>query len=125
LVTQTVPVWEFDLYIAGQSPKSELTYNNLQAICLQYLGYKCVINVIDLTKNPQIAVEKQIMATPTTIRKKPAPERTLIGDLTNTERVITKLDLKGYSLKPRGTLVSFKESQLMLLNLTSLFSNIK
>ncbi len=124
-MAQAVPVWEFDLYIAGRTPKSELTYNNLQAICEQYLGMKCIINVIDLLKNPQLALEKQIMAIPTTIRKTPTPERVLIGDLTNTDRVVSKLDLKGYALKPRGTMVSFKESSLLLLNLTPLFSNNK
>ena len=109
-MAQTVSVWEFDIYVAGESPKSELTYNNLKALCEQYLGNKCVINVIDLVKNPKIAVEKQIMATPTIVRKKPSPERILIGDLTNIERVISKLDLKGIQLKCRGTMVSFEEN---------------
>jgi circadian clock protein KaiB len=89
-------VWEFDIYIAGLTPKSELTYNNLLEICQQYLGNTCIINVIDLLKNPKIAAEKQIMAIPTTIRKKPAPERILIGDLSNTERVISILNLKDF-----------------------------
>jgi circadian clock protein KaiB len=104
------PIWEFEMYIAEQTPKSELTYNNLREICDQYLDNKCVINVIDLLKNPKIALEKQILATPTTVRKKPAPERILIGTLSNTDQVIIKFDLKGYRLKSRGTMVSFKEN---------------
>jgi circadian clock protein KaiB len=102
-LAKTVLVWEFDMYIAGLTPKSELTYNNLLEICQHYLGNKCIINVIDLLKNPRKAAEKQIMAIPTTIRKKPAPERILIGDLSNTERVILKLDLKDYQLQSRNT----------------------
>ena len=104
---QTLTDWEFDIYIAGHTPKSELTYNNLLSICQQYLGGKCVINVIDLSKNPRIAVEKQIMAIPTVIRTKPEPQRILIGDLTNIERVIAKLDIKSYQLQRQGTMVSF------------------
>jgi len=97
------------MYIAGFTPKSELTYNNLLEICQHYLGNTCIINVIDLLKNPKVAAEKQIMAIPTTIKTKPVPERILIGDLSNTERVISKLKLKDYQLKNRGTMVSLKK----------------
>jgi circadian clock protein KaiB len=86
--------------------ESELTYNNLLDLCQQYLGNTCIINVIDLLKNPKIAAEKQIMAIPTIVRKKLAPERILIGDLSNTERVILKLRLKDYKLKNPGTFVA-------------------
>jgi len=108
-LAKNVLVWEFDMYIAGFTPKSELTYNNLLEICQHYLGNTCIINVIDLLKNPKVAAEKQIMAIPTTIKTKPVPERILIGDLSNTERVISKLKLKDYQLKNRGTMVSLKK----------------
>ncbi len=113
-MAKTSPIWEFDLYIAGQTPKSELTYNNLSQICDQYLGENCVINVIDLLKNPKIAIEKQIISTPTIIKKKPDPQRILIGDLTNPERVIAKLNLKGHQAEFRGTMVSFEQNPFSL-----------
>ena len=110
-MTQATIVWEFELYIVGHNPKSELTYHNLNEICERYLANKCVINVIDLKKNPKIAAEKQIMAIPTVIRKKPAPERVLIGDLSNTARVVEKFGLKGFQLEGKGAFVSLKENQ--------------
>ena len=108
VLTQVVVKWEFDMYIAGNTPKSVITYNNLMGLCQQYLGSKCVINIIDLTKNPEIAAEKQITAIPTIIRKKPEPERILIGNLSNIERVIAKLDLKSHQSQVQGTMVSYK-----------------
>lgn len=113
MLAQVIPAWEFDMYIAGRTPKSELTYYNLSALCEKYLGSKCIINIIDLLKKPQIAVEKQIMAIPTIIRIKPEPQRILIGDLTNTEVVISKFDLKNYQLNLQGTMVSCKENQIL------------
>ncbi len=86
-------VWELDLFVAGQTPKAKLTYYNLQKIC-QELKAECKIQVVDIIKNPQAAVENEIMANPTTIRKSPLPKVTLIGDLSNTARVKIKLGIK-------------------------------
>ncbi len=86
-------VWELDLFVAGQTPKAKLTYCNLQKLC-QELQMKCKIQIIDINKNPQAAFENEIMANPTTIRKLPLPKITLIGDLSNTARVKTKLGIK-------------------------------
>ena len=85
-------VWELDLFVAGQTPKAKLTYDNLQKLCKE-LKTNCKIQVIDICKNPQAAVENEITANPTTI-KTPLPKVTLIGDLSNTARVKSKLEIE-------------------------------
>jgi len=86
-------VWELDLFVAGQTPKAKLTYDNLQTLC-QELKRECKIKVIDIIKNPQAAVDNEIMANPTTIRRSPLPKVILIGDLSNIVRAKTKLGIK-------------------------------
>lgn len=80
--------------MAGENPKSLLAYHGLKTICHKYLHDHCKINVIDIVKSPQSAVENQILATPTTVRRYPLPKKTLIGDLSNSERVALKLEIK-------------------------------
>jgi circadian clock protein KaiB len=89
--------WILRLYVAGQTPKSITAFRNLKAICEEQLKGKYQIEVIDLLKNPQLCREDQILAIPTLVRKLPAPVRKIIGDLSNTERVLVGLDLKGFS----------------------------
>ncbi len=90
----TSSAWILNLYVAGKTPKANLTYSNLKQICDKYLQSKCSIRVVDLLENPKIAKEEHIMAIPTIVREYPLPEIRLIGDLSNTERVLSKLDLK-------------------------------
>ena len=85
--------YELQLYVAGKTAKSMLAFSNLKRLCEEYLASKCRIETIDLLKHPQLAKEKQILAIPTVIRKFPLPERKIIGDISNTERVLTGLDL--------------------------------
>jgi circadian clock protein KaiB len=85
--------WELRLYVAGQTPKSIVAFANLKKICEQHLAGKYRIEVIDLVKNPQLARGDQILAIPTLVRKLPEPVRKIIGDLSNTERVLVGLDL--------------------------------
>jgi len=82
------------LYVAGQTPKSITAFTNLKKICEEYLAGKYTIEVIDLLKNPQLASGDQILAIPTLVRKLPEPVRKIIGDLSNTERVLIGLDLR-------------------------------
>lgn len=82
------------LYVAGQTPKSLAAFANLKAICEEHLQNKYTIEVIDLLENPQLASGDQIFAIPTLVRKLPEPLRKIIGDLSNTERVLVGLDLK-------------------------------
>lgn len=86
--------WILRLYIAGQTPKAVTALNNLKFICEEQLKGKYHIEVIDLLKNPQLARDEQILAIPTLVRKIPLPVRNIIGDLSNTERVLVGLDLR-------------------------------
>jgi circadian clock protein KaiB len=89
--------WELRLYVAGQSPKSVRAFANLKRLCEEHLAGRYSIEVVDLVRNPQLADGDQILAIPTLIRKLPEPLRKIIGDLSNTERVLVGLDLR-----PRG-----------------------
>jgi circadian clock protein KaiB len=86
--------WDMRLYVAGQTPKSLRALTNLKRICEEYLAGKYHIEIIDLLENPQLASGDQILAIPTLIRKLPEPMRKIIGDLSNTERVLVGLDLR-------------------------------
>jgi circadian clock protein KaiB len=86
--------WELRLYVAGQTAKSLQAFANLKRICEEHLAGQYRIEVIDLVKNPQLAKGDQIFALPTLVRKLPEPVRKIIGDLSNTERVLVGLDLR-------------------------------
>ena len=86
--------WELRLYVAGQTPKSLTAFANLKKICEEHLKGKYHIEVIDLLKNPQLASGDQILALPTLVRKLPQPIKKIIGDLSNTMRVLVGLDLR-------------------------------
>ena len=86
--------WELKLYVAGQTPKSLQAFANLKRICEEHLAGEYHIEVVDLLKNPQLAKGDQILALPTLVRKLPEPVRKIIGDLSNTERVLVGLDLR-------------------------------
>jgi len=81
------------LYVAGQTPKSMTAFANLKKICEEYLQGRYQIQVVDLLENPQLASGDQILAIPTLVRRLPLPIRKIIGDLSNTERVLIGLDL--------------------------------
>ena len=95
---KTSDIWELRLYVAGQTPKSITAFANLKKICEEHLKGKYTIEVIDLCKNPQLAAGDQILAIPTLVRKLPQPIRKIIGDLSNTERVLVGLDIRPKSL---------------------------
>ena len=82
------------LYVAGQTLNSLTAIANLNKICEEYLAGQCKIEVVDLLENPQLARDDQILAIPTLVRKLPLPVRRIIGDLSNTERVLVGLDLR-------------------------------
>jgi circadian clock protein KaiB len=85
--------WNLRLYVAGQTPKSVTAFANLKDICERHLKGQYTIEVIDLLENPKLARGDQILAIPTLVRKLPPPLRKIIGDLSNTERVLVGLDL--------------------------------
>jgi circadian clock protein KaiB len=82
------------LYVAGQTPKSVLAFRNLKQICDEHLHGRYEIEIIDLLENPQLARGDQILAVPTLVRRLPEPIKKIIGDLSNTERVLVGLDLR-------------------------------
>ena len=86
--------WELRLYVAGQTAKSLAAFANLKRLCEDHLAGKYKIEVIDLVENPQLAQGDQIVAIPTLVRKLPEPIRKIIGDLSNTERVLVGLQLR-------------------------------
>jgi circadian clock protein KaiB len=82
------------LYVAGQTPKSVAAFTNLKRICENHLQGRYEIEIIDLLENPQLAHGDQILAIPTLVRRLPEPIKKIIGDLSNTERVLVGLDLQ-------------------------------
>jgi circadian clock protein KaiB len=86
--------FQLKLYVAGQTPKSLAALSNLKKLCEEHLAGQYQIEVIDLVKNPQLAQGDQILAIPTLVRSLPEPIRKIIGDLSNTERVLVGLNLK-------------------------------
>ena len=86
--------WELRLYVAGQTPRSIQAFANLKTICEEHLAGRYTIEVIDLLEAPQLADGDQILAIPTLVRRLPEPVRKIIGDLSNTERVLVGLDLR-------------------------------
>jgi len=82
------------LYVAGKTPNSIAAITNLKKICNEHLAGRYQLQVVDLLENPQLARGDQILAIPTLVRKLPLPVRKIIGDLSNTERVLVGLDLR-------------------------------
>ncbi len=91
--TQNPEIWHLRLYVAGQTPKSITAFANLKKICEEHLKGQYTIEVVDLLENPKLAKGDQILAIPTLVRKLPPPIRKIIGDLSNTERVLVGLNL--------------------------------
>ncbi|MBI0539471.1 circadian clock protein KaiB [Roseomonas sp. KE2513] len=82
------------LYVAGQTSKSLAAMVNLKRVCEEHLAGRYEIEVIDLLKNPKLAAGDQILAIPTLVRRLPAPLKRIIGDLSNTEKVLVGLDIR-------------------------------
>ncbi len=91
---RTRKAYELRLYVAGQTPKSVAAFSNLKKICEEHLAGQYEIEVVDLLKHPQLASGDQILAIPTLVRKLPEPIRKIIGDLSDTERVLVGLNLR-------------------------------
>lgn len=88
------PRYDLRLYVAGQTPRSLQALSNLKKICEEHLTGDYRVEIIDLLKKPQLAAGDQILAIPTLVRALPKPARKIIGDLSNTERVLVGLDLR-------------------------------
>ena len=86
--------WILRLYVAGETARSMTAFANLKKICEEHLPNRYYIEVIDLSKQPELAQNDQIVALPTLVRKLPMPIRRVIGDLSNFDRVLVGMDLK-------------------------------
>jgi circadian clock protein KaiB len=86
--------FQLRLYVAGQTPKSVRAFENLKRLCDTHLPDRYEIEIIDLLLNPQLGAGDQILAIPTLVRRLPEPMKKIIGDLSDTERVLVGLDLR-------------------------------
>lgn len=86
--------WELRLYIAGKTPRAMRAFQNLERICEEHLAGLYSIEIIDLLETPALAQGDQIVAVPTLVRRLPEPMRKIIGDLSDTERVLVGLDIR-------------------------------
>ena len=87
-------LWELRLYVAGMTPTSIRAFENLKKLCEEHLHGIYSIQVIDLLERPMLARGDQIIAVPTLVRRLPTPVKKIIGDLSNTERVLVGLDVR-------------------------------
>jgi circadian clock protein KaiB len=92
-------VWCLRLYVAGQSPKSLRAFANLKTLCEEHLTGRYTIEIIDLVEQPWLARSDDILAIPTLVRSLPAPLRKIIGDLSNTHRVLVGLRIQPESAR--------------------------
>ncbi|MGL6137890.1 MAG: circadian clock KaiB family protein [Planktothrix sp.] len=91
--TKESEFWQLRLYVAGQTPKSQVAFANLKNICEEHLHGQYSIEIIDLSKQPDLAIEYNIIALPTLVRKLPPPIKKIIGDLSNREKVLVRLEI--------------------------------
>lgn len=89
----SLEVWDFRLYVAGQSPMSIAAFKNLKRICEEHLAGRYRIQVIDLTLHPKVARDDQILAIPSVVRRYPTPARKIVGILSDTKRAMILLQL--------------------------------
>jgi len=82
------------LFVTGMTPKSTQAIANLKKVCEDYFDGRYELKVIDIYQQPNLAREEQIIGTPTLIKQLPLPFRKLIGDMSDTEKVLVGLDLK-------------------------------
>jgi circadian clock protein KaiB len=92
--------YDLRLYVAGQTPKSLAAIANLRKICEEHLAGRYRVVVVDLVETPQLAAGDQIVAIPTLVRRLPPPLKRMIGDLSNSEKVIVGLDLRPFRKGP-------------------------
>jgi circadian clock protein KaiB len=81
------------LYVSGMSPKSMEAIENIKRLCNQYLKDASELEIIDIYKHPEVAVQQQIVFSPSLIKKFPLPRKILVGDFSDTEKVIKALGI--------------------------------
>jgi circadian clock protein KaiB len=86
--------WDLRLYVTGQSPNSVRAIENLRRACEEHMPGRYRIEVVDLLENPRLAVNDQILAVPTVVRKFPTPIKKIVGDLSDTDRLLVGLQVR-------------------------------
>ena len=86
-------VYDLTLYVTGLTSRSTEAIRSIKEICSQRLSGRCDLKIVDLLQHPEMAKQDQIFAAPTLVKNSPSPQRKLIGDMSNTERIIIVLDL--------------------------------
>jgi circadian clock protein KaiB len=103
--TDEIDEFELRLYVTGRSPRCVRALENLERVCESYLDGRYHIEVVDLLENPRLAVQDQILAVPTLVRKLPQPIRKIVGDLSNLDHLLVGLQLRPHvTHDPSGTL---------------------
>ncbi len=82
------------LYVTNVTPKTETSIGNLREVCDRELNGEYDFQIINILENPQLAEGDRVLATPTLIKELPAPVKRIIGDISNTEKVLVGLDLR-------------------------------
>lgn len=85
--------YELHLYVTGMTPHSARAVDNLRAFCRKHLEGRHTIRIFDLYQQPALAREEQLVAAPTLVKRLPLPQRRLVGDLSNEDRVRTALGI--------------------------------
>ena len=93
-VTASGEEWDLCLYVTDQSPKCLRAIENLRRACDEYLAGHYKLEIVDLLQNPRLAAEDQILAVPTVVRRFPAPMRKLVGDLSDSDRLLVGLQVR-------------------------------
>jgi circadian clock protein KaiB len=82
------------LYVTGQTEKSLSARTNLRRLCDVHLAGRYDLEVVDLAEHPKLAADDRILATPTLVRRHPGPARRIVGDMSNTEKLLARLDIR-------------------------------
>lgn len=88
------PLYELKLFVTGMTPNSMRAVHNITTICSEHLGNNCRLEIIDVYQNAELAKGENIIATPTLVRVAPGPARRLVGDLSETKKVLSLLDIR-------------------------------
>ena len=93
-VAEAEQFWDLRLYVTGRSPKCLRAIENLRRVCEEHLAGRYRIEIVDLLENPRLAAEDQILAVPTVVRRVPWPTRKIVGDLSDTGRLLAGLQIQ-------------------------------
>ena len=96
-----MPKFLLKLHVTGQTPKSERAIADIRRICEGELKGQVELVIIDVLERPQLAEDEKILATPILTKELPPPLRRIIGDMSDTAKVLLGLDIQPYSAKSK------------------------